>query len=125
MKNYNNNNNIIIINIMKIFKYNLNDKEITLRLGENAKENHQLIDVADPNDWWFHLKDYPSGHCILELEELDNEIIIYASQIVKEHSKYKNNKKTEVNYLQIKNIKKTKNPGEVKLLKNANVIVLK
>tara|TARA_A100001015_G_scaffold310902_1_gene413109 strand:+ start:3969 stop:4337 length:369 start_codon:yes stop_codon:yes gene_type:complete len=122
MKNFNNNNNII--NIMKIFKYNLNDKEITLRLGENAKENHQLIDDADPNDWWFHLKDYPSGHCILELEELENEVIIYASKIVKEHSKYKNKKKTEVNYLQIKNIKKTKNPGEVKLLtKGYNIII--
>ena len=109
---------------MKIFNLESDNKNICLRLGDNAKENHQLIDDADPNDWWFHLDEYPSGHCIVEIPELTKEIIIYAAQIVKEHSKYKNFKNVKVKYLQIKNIRKTKNPGEVKLLAKGNVILL-
>ena len=34
---------------MKLFTLNTENKDITLRLGDNAKENHILIDDADPN----------------------------------------------------------------------------
>ena len=77
---------------MKIFKLNSDNKDIVFRLGDNAKENHQLIDDADPNDWWFHLDNYPSSHCIVETNELNNQLTIYAAQLVKEYSKYKNHK---------------------------------
>ena len=97
---------------MKSIKIN----DINLILGQNSKENHNIIDNADSNDWWFHLDDYPSGHCIIETSELTNELIINAANLVKENSKLKNNKKLKVVYLQVKNIKKTKNPGEVRLL---------
>ena len=111
---------------MKQFDRFIVDKNITIKyiLGQNAIENHQIIDDADKNDWWFHLTDFPSGHCIVETDNLDKEDIIYASQLVKENSKYKNINKVSVSYLQIKDIKKTKNPGEVKLLKKANKIIL-
>ena len=46
--------------------------EITFRLGKNALENHELIDDADPNDLWFHLDGFPSGHCILEVNRNNN-----------------------------------------------------
>ena len=98
--------------------------KINLRLGENAKENHLLIDYADMNDWWFHLDGFPSGHCIVECNELTKDLCLYAGQLVKEHSKYRNHKKLKVIYLQIKNIKKTKNPGEVKLLKKPEIILI-
>ncbi len=109
---------------MKIFKLNSDNKDIIFRLGDNAKENHLLIDDSDPNDWWFHLDNYPSSHCIVETNELNNQLTIYAAQLVKEYSKYKNHKNVGVKYLQIKNIKKTKNPGEVKLLKKGNIIIV-
>lgn len=111
---------------MKQFDRFIVDKNITIKyiLGQNAIENHQIIDDADKNDWWFHLTDFPSGHCIVETDNLDKEDIIYASQLVKENSKYKNINKVSISYLQIKDIKKTKNPGEVKLLKKANKIIV-
>tara|TARA_E500000178_G_scaffold319032_1_gene340950 strand:- start:148 stop:483 length:336 start_codon:yes stop_codon:yes gene_type:complete len=111
---------------MKQFNRFIDEKNITIKyiLGQNAIENHQIIDDADKNDWWFHLTDFPSGHCIVETDNLDKEDIIYASQLVKENSKYKNINKVSVSYLQIKDIKKTKKPGEVKLLKKANKIIL-
>lgn len=107
---------------MKIFKLNLEDKDYFFRLGESAKENHQLIDYADQNDWWFHLDNFPSGHCIVDSVELNHQLINYAANIVKENSKYRNLKNIKIVYLQVKNIKKTKNPGEVKLLKKGNLI---
>ena len=94
------------------------------RLGKNAKENHQLIDDADKNDWWFHLSDYASGHCIVEKDKLNKEEIIYAAHLVKENSKYNNFKKLKICYTQIKNIKKTKKPGEVIILKTPEIITL-
>jgi len=109
---------------MKIFNINNDNTKVTIRLGQNAKENHLLIDDADPNDWWFHLDDLPSGHCIVEKLELNIDLIKEVSLLVKEHTKYKNLQKVKVKYLQIKNVKKTKNPGEVKLLTKGNIIVI-
>ena len=109
---------------MKKYTLEIDNKNITLILGENAKENHELISASDQNDWWFHLNSFPSGHCVVETNELNKELIYYAANIVKENSKYKNLKNIKIVYLQIKFIKKTKNPGEVELLKKGNYISL-
>jgi predicted ribosome quality control (RQC) complex YloA/Tae2 family protein len=105
---------------MKILEYN----NVKLLLGQNAKENHLLIDNADPNDWWFHIDNSPSGHCIVESININNELILQAATFVKDNSKVKNNKKIKIIYTQIKNIKKTKNPGEVILLNKPNEILI-
>ena len=98
-----------------------NENNIIHKLGRNAKENFDLIDDADPNDWWFHLEDYPSGHCIVnkesELLDLDNKIKEVAGNLIKKYSKYKNNKNLKIVFTQIKNLVKTKTVGQVKLLK--------
>ena len=54
---------------MKLLEIN----NIKLLLGQNAKENHLLIDNADPNDWWFHIDNHPSGHCIIESIDINND----------------------------------------------------
>lgn len=100
------------------------DNKTLFRLGKNAQENHQLIDEADKLDWWFHLSEYASGHCIVEKENLTKEEIIYAANLIKENSKYNNFKKLKICYTQIKNIKKTKKPGEVIILKTPEIITL-
>ena len=105
--------------------FEIKENEILYRLGKNAKENHLLIDDADKNDWWFHLDNLPSGHCIVEkTEELQISEIIFAANLVKNNSKYKNNRNLKVCYTQVKNIKKGKNPGQVILLKEPSVINL-
>jgi len=101
-----------------------NKKQVVFRLGQNAKENHNLIDDADKEDWWFHLSEYSSCHCIIEKIDVSNIEILYAASLVKDNSKYINSKKVKVCYTQVKNIKKTKNPGEVMFLKQPNIIVI-
>lgn len=109
---------------MKEFKRIIDDSNfVNYRLGENANENHKIIDDADKEDWWFHIDGYPSGHCIVEKIDIDIEDIRFASNIVKENSKYKNHKNLRICYTQVKNLKKTKNPGEVKLLKNPQTFI--
>nr|QFG74330.1 MAG: protein of unknown function DUF814 [Megaviridae environmental sample] len=112
---------------MKFFTKTVDDKDYIFKLGQNAKENHLIIDSSEPDDWWFHLDNYPSGHCIIESNEVDRELILYAATLVAEHSKYRNNKKLKIIYTQIKNIKKTKTCGEVKILseKGVNSILVK
>lgn len=116
---------------MKEFVRVIDDNNtITYRIGENQGENHTLIDEADKSDWWFHLDNIASCHCIVERTHLEEEDIIFASTIVAENSskcdwKNKNIKKVRVCYIQVKNLKKTKNPGEVLLLKNPSIFILK
>jgi predicted ribosome quality control (RQC) complex YloA/Tae2 family protein len=99
-------------------------EKIIFRIGQNAKENHQLIDNADKDDWWFHLSEYSSCHCIVEKIDISKIEILYAATLVKDNSKYINSKKVKICYTQVKNIKKTKNPGEVMFLKQPNIITI-
>ncbi len=98
---------------------------INYYLGENDKENHLLIDMMKEKNtkyWWFHLASFPSGHCIVESEDLDKNMIKNASIFVKINSKHYGYKNIKVNYIQLYNIKKTDKPGEVILLKKPNNI---
>jgi predicted ribosome quality control (RQC) complex YloA/Tae2 family protein len=96
--------------------------EYIFRLGRNAKENFELIDDSLDNDWWFHLDSYPSGHCVishekLEIFEITLEQKLFAGNLIKDHSKYKNEKNFswKIVFTKIKNIVKTKTIGMVKL----------
>ena len=111
---------------MKEFKRKIDENNFVLyRLGENAKDNHQIISDADPEDWWVHIDGQPSAHCIIEKIDIEIIDIHFASDLIRESSKYKNQKNLRFCYLKVKNLKKTKNPGEVKLLKNPEIYILK
>lgn len=36
-------------------------------IGQNAKDNFDILDLASPDDWWFHVLDKPSCHVIAKL----------------------------------------------------------
>lgn len=103
---------------MIISKFN----DIIFRLGSNAQENWNLIDDADPNDWWFHVDNMPSGHCIVETSVLNEHLINYACSLVIENSKAKKLDKITIIYTQVKNLKKTKTVGEVIIISSINKI---
>jgi len=100
-----------------------------IQIGQNAKENDQLVKKANQNDLWFHLQGMSSPHVILKASKgLDppSELIHLAACQVKFHSKMKKNaSKIKVNYLQAKYVKRTSTPGLVTLQKKANVIAIK
>ncbi len=103
------------------------ENNITFKLGKNAKENFELIDEAvdiNPEFWWFHLEDHPSGHCLVHSEQMDKQMAQIAGSLVKSNSKLKDQKKVKIIYTQVKNIKKTKTLGEVILLNKPMIITL-
>lgn len=113
---------------MKTFFYNVGETEYKIIIGQNAKENWDLVDNSDPDDLWFHLDEYPSAHVVISekvkisekkifftnLEDYPNQIIALAANYCKSNSKYgKNLHKAKIVYTQIKNLKKGKVIGSV------------
>ena len=91
-------------------------KNYQLRQGKNKTENDQLITDASENDYWVHIANYPSGHCIIsnpENSKINRKILKRACCLVKQHSKYNSIKKLEFDITQIKYIEKTDIIGQV------------
>ena len=87
--------------------------DIIMKVGENAKENWQLVENADPEHWWLHLTNQPSPHVIIEHTSPNMEITVEGAMLCKANSKCKNLKKVKVDYTQCKNLEKGEEVGEV------------
>lgn len=83
------------------------------RIGKSAKENWELIDVAKPNYYWFHLSSFPSAHVILECEKPTNDMFYQAALLCKQATKYKNVPNIKVSYCKISNLIKGDKIGSV------------
>ena len=84
-----------------------------LIIGQNAKENHEIIKDANPTDIWFHVSDYPSAHIILQPKTKDPKIIYQAAIQAKKNSKTSKFTNVQVIYTSISNVIPTKKEGEV------------
>lgn len=86
-------------------------------IGKNRQDNWRIIDDASPTDIWFHVLDSPSCHVILKTEykltNISNDVLKKCALLCKINSKAKTEKKTQIMYTQIENIKKTHIVGEV------------
>jgi predicted ribosome quality control (RQC) complex YloA/Tae2 family protein len=96
------------------------DIEYTMIIGKNAQDNWDIIKKANPNDIWFHVEYYPSGHVILqnpnklEIENIPPEVIIECCRKCKSRgSKCRSFNNVSVCYTQIKNVKFGKDIGSV------------
>ncbi len=83
----------------------------TLLIGKNNKENDYLtLKYAKKTDLWFHTKDIPGSHAILQLHDCNcfpkESILITCAQIVAYHSKAKNSSNVPVDFCEVKYVKK-------------------
>lgn len=102
------------------------DSNIKYKLGRNARENFELIDEAqelDPEYWWFHISEHPSGHCLVHSKTMTKDMVLLAGNLVKSYSKLKDQKRVKIIYTQVKYIEKTKTMGQV-LVNQSNEITL-
>ena len=105
----------------KITKYIESIKgHIEFRVGQNAKENFDLIDISGPNDLWFHINQQASSHVVATIpqdETLDKRILkkiaVQGAVICKQFSRHKSETAICVMYTPIKNVKKGGNIGTV------------
>ncbi len=133
---------------MKEYPVKITDRSFIIQVGENARENWELIDYADKFDLWFHLDNVPSGHVVIKeiltkkihvvikndikddiKNDIKNDFFGYPHELIhmaclycKAQSKYKNNKTTVI-YTTIANVKKEKNIGSVSI-KNSKYVIL-
>lgn len=102
--------------------------EYTIRIGENAKDNWDIIDMSKQNDIWFHVSNHPSCHVILDTtpnkgKQPHKSVLNYCAALCKEGSKVKDAKNIKIIYTEIKNIKKGDKVGAV-ISKNDNIITV-
>lgn len=98
-----------------------------IKIGQNAEENNDIIKEANQTDMWFHLAKFPSCHVIVECSEefpINNAIINYCAQLVKQNTKYKCIPKLKVNYTKIKNVQRTDKIGCVVLKGKVFTIII-
>ena len=101
----------------------------TLLVGRNNKENDYLtLKYAQKTDLWFHTKDIPSSHAILQLPtntEVEQSILLKCAEIVAFHSKAKNSSHVPVDFCQVKFVKKPNSakPGMVIYTQNKTLFV--
>jgi len=133
---------------MKEYPVKITDRSFIIQVGENARENWELIDYADKFDLWFYLDNVPSGHVVIKeiltkkihvvikndikddiKNDIKNDFFGYPHELIhmaclycKAQSKYKNNKTTVI-YTTIANVKKEKNIGSVSI-KNSKYVIL-
>ena len=99
-----------------------------IRLGKNQQENDKIIKTSPQTALWFHLKDFPSAHAVVtnitKPAKYDSAVIIRAATLVKDNAKQgvNNLQKVSVNYLPIKNVKRTEIAGQVILTKTPKTI---
>ena len=100
---------------MKI--YTIEDDTVIL-LGENAQDNLDIIDIANPNWIWLHLKSFPSAHVIIQSTDPTERDILWAAELCKKSTKYKNIRNLKISYCPIKNLKKGSDIGSVSYISN-------
>lgn len=112
------------------------DLEVVYEVGQNAQENHDLIDAADPADLWFHVTGRPSCHVIAHVPAKVHEspskqrraalrkIITQGAMLCKRFSKYASEKQLSMDVTSIANVTKTDVPGSVVVGGDAHTVTV-
>lgn len=105
----------------------LTDSGIPIIVGKNALDNERVtFEVAAENDLWFHVKDNPGSHVVLQCGSyIPSAIDIQTTANIAAHfSKAKNTNKVIVQYCLAKHVSKPeKSPrGTVSIQKSKSII---
>jgi len=97
-------------------------------VGRNNVQNDILtLKTASSNDIWFHTKSIPGSHVIVkkQMGEIPETTLVEAALIAAYHSKGKLSSHVEVDYTQVKNVKKPNGakPGMVIYVNYKTIIV--
>ena len=106
----------------KLTEYELPGGWIVLA-GHSDRDNDALsIKLANPNDWWFHVRGMPGSHVILRVpqgEEPDNATVKAAAAIAAWHSRKREAKQVGVSATRARFVTKPRGakPGTVEIRK--------
>ena len=90
--------------------------------GQNAQENSQLTRRAHQNHIWLHVSNTSSAHGILHTDNLYNPDIYEAAEIIKNHSKAKDQQnKTKIMCVKVKHVNVMNDNGSVQIMPQAKM----
>jgi predicted ribosome quality control (RQC) complex YloA/Tae2 family protein len=78
---------------LRLIKYALPGRWTVLVGRTDADNDYLSLKLAQPDDWWFHVRGVPGGHAILKAipgEEPDRETLKRAAAVAAYHSKARN-----------------------------------
>ncbi|MCF7930140.1 MAG: NFACT family protein [Acholeplasmataceae bacterium] len=85
----------------------LTDGDIHYYIGKNSLQNEYIThQIGKKDDYWFHVKDFPGSHVLVDTPKLNESIIRKASMLAAYFSSMKYSSSIPVDYTQIKYIKK-------------------
>jgi predicted ribosome quality control (RQC) complex YloA/Tae2 family protein len=97
-------------------------------IGQSQDENHSLLDLAKPEDFWFHLGSISSAHVIgvvpkgIPRKQL-SYIVKRGALLCKQHTaKVASKSHVAVIYTRVRHVTKTETPGEV-ITENTQLII--
>ena len=94
---------------------------LLFRVGKTARGNFDAIDASEPDDIWFHVDGFPSGHVVLATSHLDlnkkqkQQAIVQGAVLCKRQSKKKSESQVRIVYTEIKHVRKMDVPGSVEI----------
>lgn len=98
---------------------------IDIYVGKNNIQNDYLtLKFADKRDTWLHSKTIPGSHVIIKSFDVPDTTLEEAAHLAAYYSKGKNSSKVEIDYTQVKNVKKPSGakPGMVIYYTNSTII---
>ena len=112
--------------IGEILKFNIDG--FTVLVGKNNKQNDYItLKLANNEDIWFHVKDFPGSHVVLRTENKipSQDTINKCANLAKKYSKVNQSSNINVDYTYIKYVKKQNKAklGMVIYTNNKTVIV--
>jgi predicted ribosome quality control (RQC) complex YloA/Tae2 family protein len=112
---------------LRLIEYSLSSCWKALVGRTDADNDYLSLQVARPDDWWFHVRGMPGGHVILQGPpgaEADRETLKRAAAIAAYHSKARNGGLVAVSCTRARYVSKPRNAkaGTVQIRKE---IVLK
>jgi len=87
--------------------------DYTVIIGENAKENDELVKESAPNDIWLHLENMSSAHIVIKTEDKEppKRVINMAASLFSRYCCKKVTGRYNVIWTEIKNVKTTNTVG--------------
>lgn len=98
---------------------------IDIYVGKNNLQNDYLtLKFADKRDMWLHSKNIPGSHVIIKSFDVPDTTLEEAAHLAAYYSKAKNSSKVEIDYTQVKNVKKPSGakPGMVIYYTNYTIL---
>lgn len=110
---------------MKIEQINFDDDSFVIHIGQNAKENDTLFQMANQNDIWFHLHNGSSAHVWLsQIKEnkVNKQVLHTCAKYVIENSKCSSHN-VKICYLRKRFLKKDFTKEGCVILKKTPLII--